>query len=87
VVHGVQPPRLDHEQVDTERQGQGAGDDRGHGDRAHADDAEPARPANHARFNFLNPRAHDFWRNWGRAADDSVAMLRTEAGRDPYDNP
>ncbi|WP_248966009.1 helix-turn-helix transcriptional regulator [Sphaerisporangium perillae] len=51
--------------------------------------ADPARPAhqpvNHARFNFLNPRAHDFWIDWERAADDSVAMLRTEAGRDPYD--
>jgi transcriptional regulator with XRE-family HTH domain len=47
--------------------------------------ADPARPANHARFNFLDPRAHDFWIDWERAADDSVAMLRTEAGRDPYD--
>jgi transcriptional regulator with XRE-family HTH domain len=47
--------------------------------------ADPTRPANHARFNFLNPRAHDFWLDWERAADDSVAMLRTEAGRDPYD--
>jgi transcriptional regulator with XRE-family HTH domain len=48
--------------------------------------ADPARPANHARFNFLNPRARDFWLDWEQAADDSVAMLRTEAGRDPYDN-
>ena len=47
--------------------------------------ADPARPANHARFNFLNPRARDFWLDWERAADDTVAMLRTEAGRDPYD--
>jgi len=47
--------------------------------------ADPARPVNHARFNFLNPRARDFWLDWERAADDSVAMLRTEAGRDPYD--
>jgi hypothetical protein len=47
--------------------------------------ADRARPANHARFNFLNPRAHDFWLDWARAAADSVAMLRTEAGRDPYD--
>jgi len=47
--------------------------------------ADPARPANHARFTFLNPRARDFWIDWERAADDSVAMLRTEAGRDPYD--
>ena len=40
---------------------------------------------NLARFNFLSPRARDFWRNWERAADDTVAMLRAEAGRDPYD--
>jgi transcriptional regulator with XRE-family HTH domain len=51
--------------------------------------ADPARPAgqpvNHARFTFLDPHAHDFWIDWERAADDSVATLRTEAGRDPYD--
>jgi len=47
--------------------------------------AEKARPVNHARFTFLSPRARDFWLDWERAADDAVAMLRTEAGRDPYD--
>ena len=47
--------------------------------------ADPARPVNHARFNFLNPRAHDFWLDWERAADDAVATLRLEAGRDPDD--
>ncbi len=47
--------------------------------------ADPTRPANHARFAFLDPRAHDFWLNWDRLADDTVAILRTEAGRDPYD--
>jgi transcriptional regulator with XRE-family HTH domain len=46
--------------------------------------ADPSRPVNLARFNFLNPRARTFWGNWERAADDTVAMLRTEAGRDPY---
>jgi transcriptional regulator with XRE-family HTH domain len=46
---------------------------------------DPARPANHARFAFLNPRARDFWRDWDRIASDTVAMMRTEAGRDPYD--
>jgi transcriptional regulator with XRE-family HTH domain len=45
----------------------------------------PARPANHARFAFLNPRAREFWLDWERIASDTVAMLRTEAGRDPYD--
>jgi transcriptional regulator with XRE-family HTH domain len=47
--------------------------------------ADPARPVNLARFNFLNPRARTYWGNWDRAADETVAMLRTEAGRDPYD--
>ena len=46
---------------------------------------DPRRPANHARFAFLNPRAGDFWRDWDRIATDTVAMLRTEAGRNPYD--
>jgi hypothetical protein len=47
--------------------------------------ADPARPANHARFVFLSPRAPGFYRDWDRAANDTVAILRTEAGRDPYD--
>lgn len=46
--------------------------------------ADPSRPVNLARFNFLNPTARTFWGSWERAADDTVAMLRTEAGRDPY---
>jgi transcriptional regulator with XRE-family HTH domain len=51
-----------------------------------ADLSGPAdRPANHARFNFLDPRARDFWLDWPATADDSVAILRAEAGRDPYD--
>jgi transcriptional regulator with XRE-family HTH domain len=45
---------------------------------------DPARPANHARFAFLNARARDFWRDWERIAADTVAMMRTEASRDPY---
>jgi transcriptional regulator with XRE-family HTH domain len=47
--------------------------------------ADPARPANHARYAFLDPSARDFWLDWERIADDTVAVLRTEAGRDPYD--
>ena len=46
---------------------------------------DPTRLANHARFAFLNPHARDFWRDWNRIATDTVAMMRTEAGRDPYD--
>jgi transcriptional regulator with XRE-family HTH domain len=47
--------------------------------------ADRAQPTNFARFNFLNTRAREFWIDWEQAADDTVAMLRTEAGRDPYD--
>ena len=48
--------------------------------------AEAARPVNVARFTFLSPRARSFFADWDRAADDIVAALRTEAGRNPYDN-
>ncbi|MCO5972446.1 helix-turn-helix domain-containing protein [Actinoallomurus soli] len=40
---------------------------------------------NHARFIFLDPRSHYFWGDWERAADDTVALLHAQAGRDPYD--
>jgi hypothetical protein len=43
------------------------------------------RPVNFARFIFLDPRAKEFFADWERAAKDCVAILRTEAGRDPYD--
>jgi transcriptional regulator with XRE-family HTH domain len=46
---------------------------------------DPVRPANHARFAFLDPRAHDFWIDWERAADDTVGILRAQAGHNPYD--
>jgi transcriptional regulator with XRE-family HTH domain len=44
-----------------------------------------AQPANTARFAFLDPRAHEFYIDWERTAGDIVAMLRAEAGRNPYD--
>lgn len=43
----------------------------------------PEWSANIARFNFLDPRARDFYPDWEAALDTSVALLRTEAGRDP----
>ena len=45
---------------------------------------DPAGP-NHARFIFLDPRAQDLYGSWERVANDTVAILRAEAGRDPYD--
>jgi transcriptional regulator with XRE-family HTH domain len=47
--------------------------------------ASPARPANHARFVFLDPRAESFYDDWERAASECVAILRSAAGRDPHD--
>ena len=45
----------------------------------------PAGPPNSARFVFLDPRSPDSYGDWERTADDLVAILRTEAGRNPYD--
>jgi hypothetical protein len=45
----------------------------------------PLTPANAARFCFLDPRAPDFLSDWGRLASETVASLRAEAGRNPYD--
>jgi transcriptional regulator with XRE-family HTH domain len=44
----------------------------------------PARPANLGRYCFLAPSAEAFYPDWEEAADTTVAILRTEAGRDPY---
>jgi MmyB-like transcription regulator ligand binding domain len=46
--------------------------------------ASPARPANFARFQFLNPAARGFYPEFGNATRTTVALLRTEAGRDPF---
>jgi transcriptional regulator with XRE-family HTH domain len=47
--------------------------------------ADPIRPPNNARFVFLDPHATEFFRDWDKIANDTVALLRAEAGRDPYD--
>jgi transcriptional regulator with XRE-family HTH domain len=47
--------------------------------------AAPARPPNHARFVFLDRRAETFYADWDRAARQTAAILRSAAGRDPYD--
>jgi transcriptional regulator with XRE-family HTH domain len=43
------------------------------------------RPVNFARFIFLDPRAKEFYADWERSAKDCVALLRSEAGRSPFD--
>jgi transcriptional regulator with XRE-family HTH domain len=44
----------------------------------------PVRPVNTARFVFLDPRAETMFGDWDRVASESVAILRSAAGRDPY---
>jgi hypothetical protein len=46
---------------------------------------DPSRPVNLARFCFLNPNATALYPHWDDAANSTVAMLRIEAGRNPYD--
>ncbi len=46
---------------------------------------DQTRPANLARFVFLDPRSPRFYGNWNRIADDAVGSLRIEAGRNPHD--
>lgn len=44
----------------------------------------PGQPPNIARFTFLDERAHVFYPDWEAFADVTVAILRTEAARDPH---
>jgi transcriptional regulator with XRE-family HTH domain len=47
--------------------------------------AGPGRPANLARFMFLDPAAREYYLGWENMANDIVALLRAEAGVDPCD--
>jgi hypothetical protein len=55
--------------------------------RAFYDDvyATAGNQANLARFQFLDPASRRFYPDWEQAADIAVAILRTEAGRNPHD--
>ena len=52
--------------------------------RTHLRRARAIHP-NNARFIFLNPAAAEFFVDWDTVANDTVALLRAEAGRDLYD--
>src|SRR5690242_14693574 len=47
--------------------------------------ADAGEHPNSARFIFLDAAAAEFLTDYDRAANDCVAFLRAEAGRDPYD--
>ena len=51
----------------------------------HAAAHTPGEPPNSARFFFLDPAAAEFFLDYDKVANDCVAFLRLEAGRDPYD--
>ncbi|MDT0572768.1 helix-turn-helix transcriptional regulator [Streptomyces sp. DSM 3412] len=42
------------------------------------------RPPNLARYAFLDPAAQSFYTDWEQFADQAVAILRIQAGRDPH---
>ena len=47
---------------------------------------QPRRPANTARFVYLNPdAAREFFVDYDQITRDAAAMLRLEAGRNPHD--
>ncbi|GAB3761094.1 helix-turn-helix transcriptional regulator [Microlunatus parietis] len=48
-------------------------------------DRDPDRPPNFARYTFLDEDSRRFYPGWDEAADICVAILHTEAGRDPHD--
>lgn len=45
----------------------------------------PGQSPNSARYIYLDPGAPEFLLDHNKSADDCVAFLRAEAGRDPYD--
>jgi transcriptional regulator with XRE-family HTH domain len=51
----------------------------------HAAAHTPGEPPNSAHFCFLDPAAPEFFLDYDKVANDCVAFLRVEAGRDPYD--
>jgi transcriptional regulator with XRE-family HTH domain len=48
-------------------------------------DRSPGGRPNFARYTFLDDDSREFYPNWDQAADTCVAILHTEAGRDPHD--
>jgi transcriptional regulator with XRE-family HTH domain len=47
--------------------------------------SRPGDTPNFARYTFLDEDSFGFYPDWDTAADTCVAILRTEAGRDPHD--
>ncbi len=50
-----------------------------------ADLRRPGQAPQHRPVRLPRPAATEFFRDWDKVANDTVALLRAEAGRDPYD--
>lgn len=50
----------------------------------HPNEESPVEPENFARYLFLNPESVEALTDWQDMAEDTVAILRQEAGRDPH---
>jgi transcriptional regulator with XRE-family HTH domain len=57
----------------------------GHAMHASLYERSPGKVPNFAQYTFLDEDSQRFYPQWDIAADTCVAILRTEAGRDPHD--
>lgn len=47
--------------------------------------SDAANQRNNARFTFLSPASRTFFMDWDQSADNIVASMRTDAGKNPHD--
>jgi transcriptional regulator with XRE-family HTH domain len=81
VLDGIRPPAL----IRNGRMDLLATNHLGRAMHASVYDSASGGVPNFARYTFFDDDSHRFYPDWETAADTCVAILRTEAGRDPYD--
>ena len=81
VLDGINPPAI----IRNARMDLLAANHLGRAMHASVYESQPGDPPNFARYTFLDEDSHRFYPDWDTAADTCVAILRTEAGRDPHD--
>jgi transcriptional regulator with XRE-family HTH domain len=81
VLDGIRPPAL----IRNGRMDLLATNHLGRAMHASVYDSQSGGVPNFARYTFFDDDSHRFYPDWDAAADTCVAILRTEAGRDPHD--
>ena len=81
VLDGIKPPAI----IRNGRMDLLATNHLGRAMHASVYDSQPDGTPNFARYTFLDDDSRRFYPDWDTAADTCVAILRTEAGRDPHD--